>query len=103
MGTTMWAAPLGRKTIRAACLAVAGGTALPSTPKASCQSAAPPNQRSVLVIGGGVVGVTSAYALARAGYQVTVLEANNAVSLGTSQVNACSLRESTFSPIAKPS
>ena len=43
-------------------------------------------KQGVIVIGGGVVGVTSAYKLARKGYAVTLLDANEAVSLGTSQV-----------------
>ena len=49
-----------------------------------------------------MIGVTSAYMLARSGYDVTVIDRNHAVGRGTSQVNACSLRVSTFSPINSP-
>ena len=34
-----------------------------------------------LVLGGGVVGVTTAYFLARAGHEVTLVEANDALGL----------------------
>jgi len=56
---------------------------------------------SAIVIGGGVVGVATAYRLARQGLAVTVLDANAAVGRGTSQVNACSLRH-TAGPINNP-
>ncbi len=41
----------------------------------------------VIVLGAGVIGVTSAYFLARAGHQVTVLEKNSAAALGCSHAN----------------
>jgi D-amino-acid dehydrogenase len=41
----------------------------------------------VIVLGAGVIGVVSAYFLARAGHQVTVLEKNSAVALGCSFAN----------------
>jgi D-amino-acid dehydrogenase len=41
----------------------------------------------VIVLGAGVVGVTSAYFLARAGHEVTVLEKNSAAALGCSYAN----------------
>lgn len=41
----------------------------------------------VIVLGAGVIGVTSAYFLARAGHQVIVLEKNSASGLGCSYAN----------------
>ena len=41
----------------------------------------------VIVLGAGVIGVTSAYFLARAGHQVIVLEKNSASALGCSYAN----------------
>jgi D-amino-acid dehydrogenase len=41
----------------------------------------------VIVLGAGVIGVTSAYFLARAGHQVTVLEKNLGPALGCSHAN----------------
>jgi D-amino-acid dehydrogenase len=42
----------------------------------------------VLVLGGGVIGVTSAYYLARAGAEVTVLDRQDAPASETSFANA---------------
>ncbi len=41
----------------------------------------------VIVLGAGVVGVSSAYFLARAGHQVVVIDKNQASSLGCSEAN----------------
>lgn len=41
----------------------------------------------VIVLGAGVIGVTSAYFLARAGHQVTVIEKNSAAGMGCSYAN----------------
>ncbi|HSL49876.1 MAG TPA: FAD-dependent oxidoreductase, partial [Candidatus Deferrimicrobiaceae bacterium] len=43
---------------------------------------------NVLVLGGGVVGVTTAYFLARAGHEVTILEEKDALGLEASAGNA---------------
>ncbi|MCB2033223.1 MAG: FAD-dependent oxidoreductase, partial [Ottowia sp.] len=42
----------------------------------------------VIVLGGGVVGITTAYYLARGGAQVTVLERQDGPALETSFANA---------------
>lgn len=42
----------------------------------------------VLVLGSGVIGVTSAWYLARAGHEVTVIDREAAPALGTSFANA---------------
>ena len=43
--------------------------------------------RSVLVLGGGIVGVTTAYFLTRRGFDVTIVEAQAEVALGASHGN----------------
>ncbi|CAJ1832849.1 D-amino acid dehydrogenase [Aeromonas salmonicida] len=42
----------------------------------------------IVVLGGGVVGVTSAWYLAKAGHKVTLLERRDGVALETSHANA---------------
>lgn len=43
---------------------------------------------TVLVLGGGIVGVTTAYYLQKRGFQVTLIEKNSEVGDGTSRANA---------------
>lgn len=45
----------------------------------------------VIVLGAGVIGVTSAYFLARSGHQVTVVEKNSTSSMGCSYANGSQL------------
>lgn len=56
----------------------------------------------VLILGGGVVGVTSAYYLAKAGHRVTVLERQPGVGLETSFANAGQVSPGYASPWAAP-
>ncbi len=56
----------------------------------------------VLVLGGGIIGVASAYYLARRGFQVTVLERQPAVGLETSFANGGLLTPSMADPWAAP-
>nr|WP_232846760.1 D-amino acid dehydrogenase [Devosia beringensis] len=56
----------------------------------------------VIVLGGGVIGVTTAYYLARAGHQVTVLERQDGVALETSFANAGEISPGYSSPWAGP-
>jgi len=56
----------------------------------------------VLVLGGGVIGVTSAWALARAGHEVTLLERHNALAQETSFANGGQVSWSAASPWAAP-
>ena len=51
-------------------------------------------------MGAGVIGVTTAYFLAKSGHQVTVLEKNSASSLGCSYANGGQLSYSHFEPFA---
>ncbi len=56
----------------------------------------------VLVLGAGVVGVTSAYYLARAGHEVTVIDRREAAGLETSFANAGQVSPGYSSPWAAP-
>ncbi len=56
----------------------------------------------VLVLGSGVIGVTSAYYLARAGHEVTVLDRQPGPALETSFANAGQISPGYASPWAAP-
>jgi len=56
----------------------------------------------VCVLGGGVVGVASAYYLAREGHSVTLLEARGGLALETSLANGAQLSYSYVAPLADP-
>jgi D-amino-acid dehydrogenase len=57
----------------------------------------------VLILGAGVVGVSSAYYFWRDGHDVTVLERNASVGLETSFANGGQLSYSYVAPLASPS
>ena len=56
----------------------------------------------ILVIGAGVIGVTTAYMLAKAGYQVTVIEANSTVASEASHANGGQLSYDFAAPMGSP-
>jgi D-amino-acid dehydrogenase len=56
----------------------------------------------VIVLGGGVVGVTSAYYLARAGHEVTVIDREAGPALETSFANAGQISPGYAAPWAAP-
>lgn len=56
----------------------------------------------VIILGSGVIGVTSAYYLARAGHEVTVIDRQPAVALETSFANAGEISPGYASPWAAP-
>jgi D-amino-acid dehydrogenase len=56
----------------------------------------------VIVLGGGVIGVSTAYYLARAGHEVTVVERRPGVGLETSFANAGEISPGYSSPWAAP-
>lgn len=56
----------------------------------------------IIVLGAGVIGVTSAYYLAKAGHQVTVLDRQAAPGLETSFANAGEISPGYASPWAAP-
>ncbi|WP_373379532.1 D-amino acid dehydrogenase [Cupriavidus nantongensis] len=56
----------------------------------------------VLVLGSGVIGVTSAWYLAKAGHEVTVVDRESGPALGTSFANAGQISPGYASPWAAP-
>ena len=56
----------------------------------------------VLVLGSGVIGTTSAYYLARAGFDVTVVDRQPAAAMETSFANAGQVSPGYASPWAAP-
>jgi D-amino-acid dehydrogenase len=56
----------------------------------------------VAILGGGVIGVTSAYYLAKAGHEVTVIDRQPSVALETSFANAGEISPGYASPWAAP-
>lgn len=59
-------------------------------------------RETVLVIGAGVVGVTTAYLLAKNGFRVTVLEQRERAGMGTSAENGAQLSYCFADPISSP-
>lgn len=58
---------------------------------------------SIIVIGGGITGVTSAYALARQGHQVTLIERHRYAGMETSHANGGQLSASNAETWTHPS
>jgi D-amino-acid dehydrogenase len=56
----------------------------------------------VVVLGAGVVGLTTAYYLTRDGHRVTVIDRNDGVALETSFANGAQLSYSYVAPLAGP-
>ena len=56
--------------------------------------------RRVCIIGGGVIGLASAYALVRAGHEVTVIEARDSLGSETSFANGGQLSYRYVAPLA---
>ena len=56
----------------------------------------------VIVLGAGVVGVTTAYYLARDGHQVTIVDRNQGAALEASYANGGQLSYSYVAPLADP-
>ena len=61
-----------------------------------------PHRPSVCVIGAGIIGTASAFALDRAGWNVTLCDAFNAPGQGTSFANGAQLSYSYVEPLASP-
>lgn len=55
-----------------------------------------------LVLGAGITGVTTAWALARAGHEVTVIDQADSIASGTSYANAAQLSYSFVDSLATP-
>ena len=60
------------------------------------------NKRHVCVIGAGIVGATTAYALSRSGWNVTVIDAEGEAAMCTSFANGAQLSYSYVEPLATP-
>lgn len=60
------------------------------------------NSRHIVVIGAGVIGITSAYYLAANGHKVTVIDRNSGPALETSFANAGMVSPGYSSPWASP-
>ena len=56
----------------------------------------------VVVLGAGIIGVTSAWFLSRAGYQVSVIERQSACAMETSFANGGQISVSQAEPWANP-
>jgi D-amino-acid dehydrogenase len=56
----------------------------------------------VLVLGGGVIGITTAWFLARDSHEVTVVEREQGVALGTSYANGAMIHTSLVAPWNEP-
>lgn len=56
----------------------------------------------VIIVGSGVIGVTTAYFLVQKGYEVTVLDRRGAPGLGASYANGGQLSYSHVDPLASP-
>jgi len=60
-------------------------------------------KKHIVVIGGGITGVTSAYALARQGFEVTLIEKNRYAAMETSYANGGQLSASNAEVWTHPS
>ncbi|WP_284618128.1 FAD-dependent oxidoreductase [Aquabacterium humicola] len=58
--------------------------------------------RHVCIVGAGIVGAATAYALARDGWQVSLVDAQPAPGLGESRANGAQLSYSYVEPLATP-
>ena len=58
--------------------------------------------KDIIILGAGVIGVTSAYMLARAGHKVRVIEAESGPALDTSFANGGQLSYSKTWPLSNP-
>lgn len=56
----------------------------------------------IIVIGAGIIGLTTAYYLARDGHSVTVVDSGKGAGLRTSKANGAQLSYSFVSPLADP-
>ena len=56
----------------------------------------------ICVLGAGVIGVSTAYALARIGHKVTVIDRNETVAQGASRANGAQLSYSYVDPFGSP-
>jgi D-amino-acid dehydrogenase len=60
------------------------------------------SKRHVCVIGAGIIGATTAYALSKDGWSVTVIDSEPAAGMGASYANGAQLSYSYVEPLASP-
>ncbi|OLQ90981.1 hypothetical protein BIY22_18975 [Vibrio panuliri] len=60
-------------------------------------------KKSIAIIGAGIIGITSAYLLKKAGYKVILLDAEQGPALKTSYANGCQLSYSYVDAMSSPS
>lgn len=58
--------------------------------------------KKIIIVGAGVIGVTSAYFLKRKGFDITVIDSNSQAGLGTSYGNGSQLSYSKTYPFSNP-
>lgn len=61
-----------------------------------------PKKNNVCIIGAGIVGATTAYALSKKGWSVTIIEAEQVAGMGSSFANGSQLSYSYVEPFASP-
>ena len=72
-------------------------------PRLTASKEIPMAQQHLIVIGGGITGVTSAYALARQGHRVTLIEKHRYAGMETSHANGGQLSASNAETWTHPS
>lgn len=77
--------------------------ALPVHPIETFSKRASSMKKHIAIIGGGITGVTSAYALARQGFEVTLIEKNRYAAMETSYANGGQLSASNAEVWTHPS
>ncbi|RJX74286.1 FAD-dependent oxidoreductase [Vibrio sinensis] len=60
-------------------------------------------KKTIAIIGAGIIGVTTAYLLKRAGYRIILIDAEDGPALKTSFANGCQLSYSYIDAISSPS
>ena len=61
-----------------------------------------PKKNNVCIIGAGIVGATTAYAVSKKGWSVTIIEAEQVAGMGSSFANGSQLSYSYVEPFASP-
>ncbi|MDN3685435.1 FAD-dependent oxidoreductase [Vibrio sinaloensis] len=59
--------------------------------------------KTIAVVGAGIIGITSAYMLRQAGYKVVLVDAEHGPALKTSFANGCQLSYSYVDAMSSPS
>ncbi|MBA5761465.1 D-amino acid dehydrogenase [Vibrio sp. 404] len=60
-------------------------------------------EKTIAIVGAGIIGITTAYLLKRAGYRVILIDAEDGPALKTSYANGCQLSYSYIDAMSSPS